>query len=193
MTLYTYGKFEIDSTKLPEASIEALVRRGISHLLGNEQAAKVSKSSAWFTKFQKENGREPNEAEIETKKAEAQAAAFTQLLNGEIGQNMHGPRLDPVTAMVRTLAKAAIVATLKGANISVPKGMDIKIAFRNGTAWTMDELIERRLAHPEFGPALQKEAEKRVLDEKRKAEKARLEAQKRKEAGQIDNAEDLGL
>ena len=65
------------------------------------------------------------------------------------------------------------IAEANGAKF-VGKGEDRKVAFADGSSFTMDELIDRRLANPEHGPRIRKDAEKAIKDAARKAEKAKV-------------------
>jgi hypothetical protein len=179
----TYGQYEIDTGKLPPSTIDALVRRGISHVLGNEAASKVS---AWVGQEGNESATDEQKAQ---KKAEFQAAFIDAMLAGTLGQHAaRGPRVDPLEAVMNGIAKREIIDRLKAANppIKTPKG-DETINLK-GELFTMAQLITRRLNGPE-GERIKREAQKHVADLERKAKKAKEDVAK---AGDT-SADALGL
>lgn len=150
--------FNIDT--LPRQSLVSLVRKGLAHYLGNEQASKVT---AW-----KASNPDATDEAIATRKSEFVAAAVEAILAGTMGvQSTRGPRATPVDAVARRMAEAEMRATLGKRNppIAMPKGEAvITLNTPDGTAHTFTrvQLIERRLAHPVHGPRLRKAAEKEV-------------------------------
>jgi hypothetical protein len=183
----TYGQYEIDTGKLPPVTIDALVRRGISHVLGNEAASKVS---AWADNAEriKAEGNATDEQKAQ-KKAEFQAVFIDAMLAGTLGQHAaRGPRVDPLEAVMNGIAKREIIDRLKAANppIKTPKG-DETINLK-GELFTMAQLITRRLNGPE-GERIKREAQKHVADLERKAKKAKEDVAK---AGDT-SADALGL
>ena len=168
----SYGSHEIDTAAIPSTSLEALLRRGITHYLGNEQAAKVSgKVKAFRDEFKTE----PSDEQIAEWKASFQLAAMEKLLAGTLG--VSAPRatsVDPVEREMDRLAAAEVRAILKANGLKVPKD-DEAIEFANGTTRTMDEMIANRLAHAEHGPKIEAEARKNVAA--REAKKASVKAE----------------
>ena len=159
MATIKYGDYVIDTTKLPEVSVEALLRRGLSHYMGNEQASKVV---AHFV------DEEPT-AEAKAKfKTECQAKAVVALAAGTIGTRVFGPRVSPVENIMRMLARRKVSDALKKNGLKAPKG-DEAIEFANGQKLTMAELIERQLA--KHGDALRKEADAEVKRRERELAK----------------------
>lgn len=158
MSTHTYGSFVIDTAALPAKSLEALISRGVTHYLGNEQASKVS---AWVKKFKEDNAdAEPAEDEVAAKKAEFVAAAHAALLDGTIGTRVGGPKLDPLTRATRDIAGEEITAMLKKAGQKVPKGKEtIEV---KGQAMTFADLVDRRIASEAHGARIAKEAKSRV-------------------------------
>jgi hypothetical protein len=181
----TYGQYEIDTGKLPPTTIDALVRRGISHVLGNEAASKVS---AWADNAEriKAEGNATDEQKAQ-KKAEFQAAFIDAMVNGTLGQHTaRGPRVDPIESAANGIAKREVIDVLRGAGLKQPKG-EAKVKFADGQEFTMAELVERRLA--KHGERITREAQKHVADLERKAKRAKEEAAK---AG-IVTSDALGL
>lgn len=167
----TYGKepgkvFTIDSATLPETSVKALLSRGLSHFLGNEQASKVA---AKKEAFKAETGNDAADDEVAAWKEEFQAAAIAALEAGTVGVRApSAPRLDPIESVIRRFAKAEVLAVLKNANLKAPvKDETIEIG---GNAFTMEDLISRRISKE--GERLTKEAKKHMDAEARRAKQA---------------------
>lgn len=174
----TYGETTVDFSTLPAKSQEALAKRGLTHFLGNEQAAKVS---GWKAKFAEDNnGAEPGADEISAKKAEYVLNAVKALMEGTVGTATRGPAADPIDAEMDRIAKREISIVLKsnGAKFS-GKGDERVVTFANGEKFTMEQLVERRLANVEYAPRIRKEAEKAISNAAKAAEKA-------KSAGPLD-------
>jgi hypothetical protein len=180
----TYGDHEINVKSLPEVSVHALLRRGLSHFLGNEQASKVT---AWAKRFEEENKREATEEEKAKAKADYIAAALTALNEGTVGNVVRGPKVDPITARVQKLAKKEVLDILKAQSIKAPKGDEV-ITFGNGETRTMEQMVSKRIEL--HGERFAKEAKKQLDAEAKKAE-----AVKETVASVGDNAtaEALGL
>lgn len=165
MSVHKYGNYTIDTSTLLEKSLEALISRGITHFLGNEQASKVS---AWAKKFAEENGAEPAEDEKKAKQAELVAAAFEALNAGTIGTRAGGPKLDPITRAARDIAEDEITRLIKASNQKVPKGKET-VSVR-GETLTLSDMIDRRLASEKHGPRIAKEAKAAVAARARATE-----------------------
>lgn len=172
MTKITYGDFEIDTSTLPEASVNALLRKGLAHFMGNEQASKVT---AWKNS---EAGKDATEEQIASKKAEFQAAGVAALADGTVGNRVVGVTVSPIEKIMRSLAKSEIVGILKATNMAIPKG-EGTVTFNEGSdseqKLTMEDLIERRLEG--HGDRLKKEAEAEVKRRDREAKKLAEAAQ----------------
>lgn len=167
MSVIKYAGFSVDTAALPAASIEALLRRGITHFLGNEQASKV-------TSWAKRQAAATPPVVVTDEEKTAQHKVYIEqaiaVLNaGTIGQRTakeggSTAKLDPVGSMVRKLAKATVVTLLGKAKLKVPKG-EAKVATGSGE-FTMAELIDRQIA--KGGEALVAEAKKAVEAEARR-------------------------
>lgn len=165
----TYGDVTVDFSTLPAKSQEALAKRGLTHFLGNEQAAKVS---GWKAKFAEDNnGAEPGADEVTSKKAEYITNALAALMNGTVGTATRGPAADPIDAEIERITKREINAVLKanGAKFS-GKGDERVVTFANGEKFTMDQLVERRLANADHAARIRKEAEKAIRAAAKQAE-----------------------
>lgn len=169
-TTVTYGSLpEIDLAKLPHSSVMAMFRRGISHYFGNEQASKLT---AFFGQ-KDEAGNLVNEDTPEAraaKKAELQQAAFEALLAGKVGVSVRGPAADPITAIIRRLARAEVTNILKANGVKFPSKAEDTIEMPDGSKFTGAQLIDRRIAKE--GERLAREAKKIADDQAKKAAKA---------------------
>lgn len=166
MSQITYGNHTIDTDKLPPASIDAMLSRGISHYLGNEQASRVSA----FVEAEKVKGNTVGDAEKATAKADFVKAAVDKLLAGTVGQgSSRGPRGTTVDTVIRQLAEKEVRAVLKAAGITMPSGEKV-VEFSDGTKLTKAQLIDRRVA--KRGDALRKEAEAEIKRLEREATKS---------------------
>lgn len=175
-----YGTRELDFNKLPQASLVAMLRRGVSHYLGNETSAKVT---AFFDPEHDDAANRPNTDESRAaKKAEFQDAAVAALEAGTVGVSVRGPAVDPISAIINRLAKAEVKNILAGQKIKAPKKAEDTIELPNGDKVTMAQLVSRRL--DPTGPAgvdkktgvvhaerLAKEAKKIADEQKKKNEK----------------------
>ncbi len=160
-----YGTFKIDPATLPEVSVNALLRRGVAHYLGNEQASKL----ASWVEAEEKAGRKPGDAEKAVAKHDFQTAAIEALTKGTIGTRVGGPRGTAIDTVIRGLAKDEVKAVLKHNGLTFPTGEKV-VEFADGTKLTGSELIDRRIA--KHGDRLRKEAEAEMKRQERDAAKA---------------------
>lgn len=203
-----YGSHNLDIAKFHPNAIEAMVRRGISHYLGNEVASKVSGWSASQVSqaveaFKTANPTKSDEATLAevarrvepspeakaTKKAEFQAAAVQALLDGTVGQSNRGPKADPLEAEIEKLTRHSVLETLKANGIKAPKG-DGVVSFADGTTRTMEQMVENRFKRD--GDAITTQAKKNLAEREKVAAKAKADAAKR-DTSQPIAAANLGL
>lgn len=185
-----YGNHALDTAKFHPASLDAMVRRGVSHYLGNEMASKVVAWSETETKERAKTGAPAiTDAEKEAKKNELQLEAIAALEAGTVGQSNRGPRVDPLVAQVMAIARREVIDTLKANNIKPPKGEDV-VTFGDGATRTMAQMVEKRIAN--HGPRIEAEAKKHLAELARKAEKAKKEAAARESKAPV-GASELGL
>src|SRR5665213_1092378 len=151
MNVITYGEHTIDPTKLPVESINALLRRGVSHFLGNEQASKLT---AWVESVTKDGGAVPDDSAKAAKKTELIKAAIEALASGTVGTRVSGPRVEPIEATRNAIAKKEVLDILRAANIKVPKGEEA-VRFADGTQKTLAQMVATRLE--KFGDRNEKE------------------------------------
>lgn len=189
MTQVTYGAVTVETASLPPVSAEAMIRRGLSHYFGNEQAAKVTAlKDKWIgDKDANPEATPATDEQVSKWLAEARQAAFEKLMAGTVGAGrLTGPRIDPIESATLAIAKVEVTNILRAAGVKPPKGEEtVSLA---GEAFTMAQLIERRLAKE--GDRIAKEAAKRVADQKKKAEKAKADVAS---AGENKTADALGL
>ena len=143
-TVISYGPgFTIDIAALPPNSLLALVRRGYSHLMGSEQASKVT---AYFDPEHDDVANRPDSAEARAaKKAEFQAIAHAAVLAGTIGASVRGPSVDPITTIINRLAKAEIKTILGNQKLKYPAKAEDTIKLPDGSEVTSAQLVARRL------------------------------------------------
>lgn len=168
----TYNEVSLDFTNLPAASLLAMLKRGVSHYLGNEIAAKISGRK---DKAEKE-GTPLSESDVEALRAEFTDKAISALHEGTVGSATRGPAADPVDVAAERIARAEVNDVLKANKAKwTGKGDDRHVKFADGSTLTMDEMIERRLANPDHADRIRKAAEKAVADAKKKAAKLVVE------------------
>lgn len=160
-----YGEITIESTKLPEASVAALMRRGLAHFLGNEQASKVA------SKF-KDEPYATDEAKSAYKN-ECVKNAIEALAAGTIGANLRGPKAPPQESLAETLAWNEVKGILVKGKLKVPTG-DGTIEFPDGEGGKIllgkKDFIARRMA--KHGERLMKEAAAELKRREREVAKA---------------------
>lgn len=116
MANYTYGSVEIDTELLDDKVREWLMGRTLSHILGNECAAKVT---AW-KEAEGDKGNEPNDAEIAAALHDFRQAAVDKLLAGTIGRAAAGPRADAFERLCNAIAIEKLTAAFKAKGGKMP-------------------------------------------------------------------------
>lgn len=164
----TYGDMALDFDTLPETSRMAMFRRGVSHFFGSEVASKVK---AHFDS-EDENGIKPERTDESNaaKLAEVRGEFMARLLAGTVGVSTRGPAVDPITVIIRRLARIEVQTTLKANNLAWPKKAEDTIELPDGSKVTGAQLIDRRIARD--GERLTTAAKKIALDQARAAKKA---------------------
>jgi hypothetical protein len=205
--MLTYGEITRDPAKLPVASLNALLARGFTHFLGNEQASKVvgrirtevatslstpekEVNQADVTKEQVQSFRAANAETVAKWTQEVVADALKALDEGKVGiRAAAGPRVDPITNAMNGIARSEVVTILKSNGLKTPKGDEV-ITFGEGVTRTMAQMIAKRLA--DHGERIRKEAEKHVAEAARKRAKIEAEAKSAASTGG-KSPESLGL
>ncbi len=141
----TYGKHTVDFATVPPQSLTAMLRRGVSHFLGSEQASKVT---AYFDPDRKladgETRLDDTPENREIVKADFQAKAVDALLAGTVGMSTRGPAADPIETEINRIARREVGDILKKSGVKPPKKADETVTI-GGTAYTLEQLIARRL------------------------------------------------
>lgn len=141
----TYGKHAIDFSTLPQPSVVAMLRRGLSHFLGSEQASKVT---AYFDPDRKlaegETRLDDTPENRELVKADFQAKAVDALLAGTVGVSTRGPAVDPIETEINRIARREVHDILKKSGVKPAKKADDTVEI-GGAKYTTDQLIARRL------------------------------------------------
>ncbi|MDE1882338.1 MAG: hypothetical protein KGI89_17525 [Euryarchaeota archaeon] len=198
--MLTFGKYEFDESTLPAKSTQALLARGYTHYLGNEQASKLvgkiksaiagkDGKAGDVTREQVVAFRKENEAQVTAWNDELIQAALKALSDGSVGQRATGAGLrgqvrSPLEAARQAIARSEVLTILKSRGIKVPKG-DQTITFGNGETRTMPQMIARRIElHAE---RIEAEAKKQVAAQERK------HAAVAKEASSAASTEELGI
>lgn len=176
---------QIATGTLPQSSLDALLRRGLQHFLGNEQAAKVSGAKAKRAEEVASRAKliaanDPaavtagplaphTEAELSDLANGFIQAALATMTEGTMGQGRGpaAPKVDPLTAAMNAIALRHVRVLMKANDLTANKQGEVK--FANGTTLTLADMTARRLASPEHGPAIRKEAEKELASRDREA------------------------
>lgn len=161
-----------------EASIVALINRGVNHVLGNEVASQVTawkraecglkaddkspEAKAAIAKFTAEN----KEA-IEAKTREYRDAKVADILAGKLGVRTGGGggAVDPLTREMNRIATAELQVLLEAHGLKLPRGEDT-LSMR-GKDLTRGDLIAAHLA--KHGDKVEKEAKANLAAAARKA------------------------
>lgn len=181
-----YGERTLDFNTLPQASLVAMLRRGVSHYFGSEMSSKVV---AFFDpEHDDAENRKDTPENRAAKKAEFQNAAFDALVAGTVGVSVRGPSVDPITTIINRLAKAEVKTILATFKLKWPAKAEDTVELPDGSKVTGAQLIARRL--DKDGPAgvdkktgvahidrLRKEAEKIAAEQAKKNKKLEEQAE----------------
>jgi len=187
MLTYSDGKYTIDESALPAVTVQRMLQTGVNHILGNEVASAVgSKIKAAIVDGTERKASDVKTDELETYRAahesvvatwthDLRTAKIAAMLDGTLtvrSSGGGGVTRDPIEAACRAIAKLEVTAVLKNAGAKFP-GKDASVTIGNATL-TGDDLLARRLAHPEHGPRIRREAEAKVkADQRMKANAAK--------------------
>lgn len=191
---------EHDFAALPEATRQAIVNRGISHLFGNECASVVvgqirkhlanggKASDVTGDAIRKFRDDPANESVLDDWLASARNAKVAAMLQGTLGVRVAGATIDPLEAMIRRLAKAELIARIgsknfprKDGDVYVGAG-GVRYEGEAGGEAMVDKYLEGvdtkgaygKAGEPNF-PRFERMA-KRELEAKAKAKRAAVEA-----------------
>lgn len=138
MTTISYDDYTFDTETLPEASVAALLNRGLTHFLGNEQAAKVTAKIRAHLRngkgkdfevtrdmvrtFRENPG---NESQVSQWMKDAQASAVDALNAGTVGEISRGAKLSTIDKVMRDVARDAIKTACAAKGKPMPKGENL--------------------------------------------------------------------
>lgn len=137
----------IDVLALPDASIRAMLSRGLTHFFGSEVASRVKARADKFAEDHKadaDGAKVWGDDEIAQEKKNVLGEFVTKLTEGTVGTRAVGVTVDPVEVIMRRLARQSVLITIKTNGWKVPK-KDEGITFPNGAVKSMDEMIATRL------------------------------------------------
>ena len=140
-TLVTYGEISFELDALPAKSLLAMVKRGVGHYLGNEQASKLT---TWKEARETETGVPPTEEAIAQAKSGFQSDALAKLLAGEVGHSVRGPRGTAVDTVIRQIALERATKLLADAKLKMPVKDEV-ITTPAGATYTRAQLIQRQI------------------------------------------------
>ncbi len=183
-----YGETTLDFNSLPQASLVAMLRRGVSHFLGSEQSSKVT----GMFKLDADGNLKDGVVDTEENRAKAltdfRASAIEALNAGTVGVSVRGPSVDPISAIINRLAKAEVKTILATHKLKWPAKAEDTVTLPDGSSVTAAQLIARRL--DKDGPAgvdkktgiahidrLKKEAEKIAAEQAKKNAKLAAQAE----------------
>lgn len=183
MTTLTFdnGKYTVDTTAIPAASITVMLQQAFNHRLGNQVASAVvarAKNETGNPELDRDGMkvfREANAALITEWEHELRTSVVADIMNGTLGvQAVRAPRKDPVEKEFAALVLAYVKAQLKQSGRKLPANDETVLNFGAGITRTRSEMLANAAASQ--GERLRKEAEKVV------AERARLEARMARDA-----------
>lgn len=140
-----YDTFIVETDSLPESAIAALLHRGLTHYLGNEQSSKV-------TGWKKANPNATDE-EIEAVSNQYRVVAFDALLNGTIGTRAGGPKLKGLDRLIHLVAVEQITALAASRNAKMPSG--------KGSADKVSAMVAKWLSDEGRAAKVREEAQRR--------------------------------
>jgi hypothetical protein len=120
-TAFTHAGFDWDLHSMPRVSLINLVKKGLSHSLGNEVSSKVG---AHFKGIKKEDGTEgdvpaSDDPAYVAKRDELRTAMVASILDGSIGEGRGpaGPKLTPFERRFAKIVKDELVAKLRQSGV----------------------------------------------------------------------------
>lgn len=164
-TELTYGNTVLALADIPEVSKIALMARGLSHILGNEVASKVSgKVKKWEAENEALLEDDPEgfaEASRDNRESWAEEAyndAVNKIMSGTLGLRAVGPRGTAIETEMRDIAIEEIKAHLAAQKIKWPSKADGIIPTKSGPK-TRSDLVAAFVA--KHADRLRVEAERR--------------------------------
>jgi hypothetical protein len=200
----TYGDYTIDTAKLPEQSLHALLARGLAHILGNEASARVighyrglaidaakQLKGGDLDKAEREHAiknvqTDTDSDEYKSIKLKAQQDLLEALESGRLGVGREAQPKDPFGSEVARIVKAEVLGVLRkqGLHKGAKDPSSDTVFTLGGQEFTFNVLKSRWLAKNEA--RINKEAKTKVDALERLARKAA-------EAGEEASADALGF
>ncbi len=177
-TEFAFGGHTFVIAELPPASLAALVRRGLGHVMGNEVASKVTAHKA-------KNEGIDDEA-LAAFGASARDAMAQAIKSGTLGAGRTPsgePAKTPLETIMNRLILADISLKLAGIKLKLPSG-DKVVTMPNGETYTRAQLVARQMSTR--GDHWKAEAEKEAAKQAKAVAKQRAAV----EAGGVES---LGL
>lgn len=143
--LVTYGPHQFDFATLPQTSMVAMLRRGVAHFMGSEQASKVTGQFKPDAEGKTKSDLPDTEENRAAALAEFQAKAYDAMLAGTVGVSVRGPSVDPISKIIDRLARKEVRDVLTANGVKPPKKADDIVTMPDGQKFTMDQLVARRL------------------------------------------------
>ena len=179
----TVSGVTIELSKIAPVNNHALLVKGLSQYLGNNQSSNLS---AWVKRLTDAGEAEPSDAAKADYVTALKTKARDKLYNGDIAATaQRGAKADPVKVIMKSLAEAEVRNILKQSGLSMPS-KDNVITFGDGSTRTRQQMIDNRLE--KFGDRLRRAAEAQI-----KATQRQTEAQMAALGGGPVGAESLGL
>lgn len=164
-----WNSYKTPFASVPEVSLMVLAQRGFTHVLGNEQAARLV---AWR---KTDEGKNADQAAIDAFLKKIRDEAFEKIMAGTLGQRTSGaPRVTGIEAYKRTVAVEWLKAKL--GDVKLPTGdKTILVGPKDAqVAMTREQLIANTIKRREA--EITALAEKRMAeDEAKRAESASIE------------------
>lgn len=151
-----YGTTKLAIADIPTVSQIALMARGLSHILGNEVASKVSGKVKKWAEENETLETDDEEAFVaardenaEAWKLEAYAEALAKIMGGTLGLRAVGPRGTAIETDMRAIAIDEIKAVLAKSGIKWPAKADGVIVTKSGDK-TRAQLVEDYLTKHDY-------------------------------------------
>lgn len=196
----TYGSHSLEHSDIPEVSRLRMLQTAFNHIMGNEVASQVvgrirdalkgegKAADVTIDAIKAWRADKSNEVQLDAWEKQYRDEKVKAILDGTLSVRAAGSGTvrDPVETASRAIAKMEISAILANNGAKFP-GKDATVTIGNDTL-SGDDLIARRLAHPEHGPRIRKAAEQKVAQDRRLRDNAAKAA-----GGEGGLAESLGL
>lgn len=157
---YQDGKYAVEVTSLPAASLLVLAQSGLNHYLGNRVTSYAAGLKAKMVKAEDgTESRQHSDEEVAESAEAKRAELWSKLLSGEVERPAGGQSaVSPLEAMMWRVATEFATAALRAKGAKLPTGD--KVIEIGGESYTRDGVIRLMLARREA--AITAEAERRL-------------------------------